>query len=282
MFNWLKRLVFSGNVALEPTPVVLPPLDDRTMILAVELPETEDRVGQLWLRSTKGETIAGPFPANGKADSRIATLMGNPERAPQLPYGNVASGVYQLEAVVAPGSHNYHLQLLGPNGALIFYPTAAANHTGPIPGPTRRLTVHGGGQVSDATYGSLRLPDEVMLALLTALADGGNLARALQLSVTLTNQVDDTEEEVWHVSSDEGGNPHQWPDYSGASEWYRDHAIVTGQTTAESATDDHITDGRNSPTTETASSYPEDQTTSDNSSYDGGSSDSSSSSGSDD
>lgn len=70
------------------------------MMLRALLPRNRWNTGRLWVETSAGAILAGPWPCRGKADGQIALLHGNPSRDPTKPYGDHPTGTYKVSALV--------------------------------------------------------------------------------------------------------------------------------------------------------------------------------------
>lgn len=138
-------------------------------MIKVELFPDRTQVGRLTLLSDEGQTICGPFPALGLADSAAALKHRNPNRDSLLPYGDTPLGTYSF-SVVRPltPKHAY-----GPHGAIAIRATGGAAL---IAQRNQRsgLLIHSGDAGKNnslrPTHGCIRLFDDDMKALLHHLA----------------------------------------------------------------------------------------------------------------
>lgn len=70
------------------------------MMLRALLPRNRWNSGRLWVETSAGAILAGPWPCRGKADGQIALLHGNPSRDPTKPYGDHPTGTYKVSALI--------------------------------------------------------------------------------------------------------------------------------------------------------------------------------------
>lgn len=152
--------------------------DTVNLKLYVELSTDRNQTGTLRLQTTGGVTLAGPFDAYGRSDTKIATAHGNPSRDPTMPYGDTPTGSYSVPSAMATGdSTSYRGHSYGPNGALVLKPESGDALTAASNGRVG-LLVHGGdpgnGGKLRATHGCLRLSNSDMASLMAAILTAGN------------------------------------------------------------------------------------------------------------
>ena len=68
----------------------------------VSLNPNRDKGGVMYV-SKGDEMLLGPIPVLGRADSKLAKKVGNPDRNPILRYGNTPLGKYRIKAILPNG-----------------------------------------------------------------------------------------------------------------------------------------------------------------------------------
>lgn len=161
--------LFLGSVARSQTT---------DLVIKVQLPTNRWQAGLLQLERVTGETLLQDINVYGKADNSRAAAEGNPNRDTTLPYGDTPEGTYSAPRAVATGDGTaYSAYSYGPNGAIVLAPESgdamAAKENGRV-----GLLIHGGDLNSQgklrATHGCLRLSNEDMSKLISAIREAGN------------------------------------------------------------------------------------------------------------
>lgn len=128
------------------------------------------KVGTLTVSNDTGLTLAGPFPAYGKADNQAAASRGNPTRNPLFSFGDTPTGGYR-------GVRNNLAQT--PKNSSTYGPQAIIT-LDPVSGQAKiakqngrfGLLIHGGdlnaaGKLRP-TFGCVRVANASMVAILAA------------------------------------------------------------------------------------------------------------------
>jgi hypothetical protein len=164
--------------------------------IIVELPKDRRGYGTLKLVDAEGISIAGPFKVFGMADPSNAADHQNTQRSPLLLFGDTPTGSYQVAGFL-PSKSDDDSRRHGPNGKIALFPVAGdaalAASIGRI-----GLEIHGGYLRSNKlrpTNGCLRLTDDDMAALLTAIVTSGTAPGSCsvsEISVSVTELGADT------------------------------------------------------------------------------------------
>jgi hypothetical protein len=160
--------------------------------IEVQLPQDRTKAGSVKLVDDQGKTIAGPFPALGKADGQTAAGKGNPSRSPTQPYGDTPTGTYKIEGFQQPKDAE-DARLRGPFGKISMTPTGGQAAIASANGRTG-LQIHGGvvgaGGKLRPTNGCVRLSNQDMASLLTAVTQAGSPPNRCELVATTISVVD--------------------------------------------------------------------------------------------
>jgi hypothetical protein len=162
----------SVPIAPEPKPV---PQSVRVSIGPVALIEVtfhrdRSQPGTLNLLEGNGNLVSGPWRAVGKEDARLAAENGNPDADQMKRFGETPTGDYQVMDILPARIDPKGRELFGKNPVVRLRPISGNAAKADANGRTA-LLVHGGGDGSDPTDGSIRLPDEAMETLLAALPE---------------------------------------------------------------------------------------------------------------
>jgi hypothetical protein len=159
----------------------------------VDLPFDRTQTGTLRLiRESDGANLTGGLPVLGRASTKQAEAVGNPNKLSTLRNGHTPTGSYKIHQLAPTGdgtgrsSYSY-----GPHGAYVLEPVSGDALTAKANGRTG-LLIHGGdpgaGGLLRATLGCLRLSNENMLRLIEAVRAAGdnpvmNRCETVELSV---------------------------------------------------------------------------------------------------
>ncbi len=165
------------------------------LTIVVKLNPDRTKGGELLVVDKNQRLIAGPFPTLGKAANNTAARKGNPEASQVLPFGDTPSGGYRMRHMTATSHLNQ--SSYGPHGAIVLEPTDGNALLAQANGRTG-LWIHGGAPGPNGglrrTNGCLRLSNENMTKLISAIVEGSALPEANRCEVsevTITVYPDD-------------------------------------------------------------------------------------------
>jgi hypothetical protein len=128
--------------------------------IVVHLPANRDFAGILTVESSVGRRLAGPFAVGGRADDKLASRNGNPERNPLLLFGDTPIGKYRVAEIIPSGDGTpYPSSEFGTEGIILLEPEAGDAALADANGRFG-IFIHGGAarrRSLCATEGSLRL-----------------------------------------------------------------------------------------------------------------------------
>lgn len=111
---------------------------------------------QLILKGRKKDVL----PANTRADDRLATAKGNPDRNPTRRFGDVPFGIYEIIGW-SRARDQKSVEIFGRHGAFVLRPLSGQAAVADSNGRTAVL-LHSGPDVRRPTDGSIRVPESVM------------------------------------------------------------------------------------------------------------------------
>jgi hypothetical protein len=180
--------------------------------VCVVLPLDRGRLGSIVVQDARGHIVGGPWSACGKANPRLGAEHNNPECDWHFPYGDTPSGNYEVTRALAPGSAEAG-HVPGAFGALELLPldgnAAMAETQGRL-----RLLIHGGGDPTLPTDGSLRVPEDAM-AWLVRTTPPQSVAASWHMKVLIVDGEVESE-----PSPMVAGNPDLQPEGFWARLWY--------------------------------------------------------------
>lgn len=142
----------------------------RGRTIRVELPADRLSDGTLGVEDADGRVVLGPHRVVCVVDEAFAARAGNPDASRRRPFGDVPTGRYRLLGLARPGDVALPIdEDTGVHPVLVFRAIDGEAATAEAAG-RGDLLLHGG--PAEPTLGTLRLPDDVFAALLTAIAAG--------------------------------------------------------------------------------------------------------------
>jgi hypothetical protein len=172
---------FSAPQAIRSVVVQKPQIANIEVVLQAD----RTRPGNLFVLDDRGSVMSGPWPALGKAHSKLAAKYGNPKCDPMLRYGDTPTGSYQVTDILPARVDPKGIEIFGKQRVIRLRPVSGLAGMADANGRTAML-IHGGADETAPTDGSIRVPDEAMAALLALLpADPASSRPRISVEVRL-------------------------------------------------------------------------------------------------
>ena len=169
---------------------------DRIASIQVVFDADRSQPGTLVMLDASGRLVSGPWAAIGKADSVMAADQGNPGCDPFLRFGDTPTGDYHVMDVLPARTDEVGIAMFGANPVLRLRPLSGDAAMADSNGRTS-LLIHGGREATAPTDGSIRVPDEAMLSLISRLpANPSTLRPRIVVSV---QQTADERPQAWRT-----------------------------------------------------------------------------------
>lgn len=144
--------------------------------IVIKLPGNRDKPGTIHLENGRGEVVAGPFPALGRAADNVATAHGNPHRIRTRQFGDTPLGTWRVTGWLPNGDARHPESSYGMHGRIMMVPQSGEALVAQREGHRTGIWIHAGDETFErrrglkGTAGCVRIVNEHMNQLVNAIA----------------------------------------------------------------------------------------------------------------